>query len=463
MQKLKKVAIGGISTECSTYSPLFQTEDDFEMIKGTRLVDLIGFPFTKFKVEAIPVFFLKSIPGGPVEHKFYLKCRSEFLKKIEEILPLDGILLIMHGAMNVPGNEDPEGDWIENVRNIVGVKCIISVCFDLHGNVTEKIIRNIDAFAAYRTAPHTDVKEAYYRAAKLLVDAIVRGYRPKVVWSPIPVLVSGEMTSTDSEPCKSIYAQLESFDNRIGILDANLMIGYVWADIAGATASAVVTCFDQKAGEDICNQIAKTFWEKRNELTFGMQSGNIKAAIDWLPREFSIFSDSGDNPTAGGVGDRADVLEKLIKEGISGVLVAGIVSPGITKHLKGKKEASICLGSKLGGGGPTLNLFSRNFYLKNNCAVVCVNGIKVVITERRRSFHYLKDFVDLGIELKDFHLLVVKSGYLSPELQSLSSPSFLVLSDGAVCQNFDILENKNRHRPIFPFQKRFDYVPEIRK
>ena len=112
MQKLKKVAIGGISTECSTYSPLFQTEDDFEMIQGTRLVDLIGFPFTKFKVEAIPVFFQKFIPGGPVVHKFYLKCKSEFLKKIEEILPLDGILLIMHGTMNVPGNEDPEGDWI---------------------------------------------------------------------------------------------------------------------------------------------------------------------------------------------------------------------------------------------------------------------------------------------------------------------------------------------------------------
>ena len=97
-----------------------------------------------------------------------------------------------------------------------------------------------------------------------------------------------------------------------------------------------------------------------------------------------------------------------------------------------KNEASIYIGSKLGGGGPTINLYSRNFYLKNNCAVVCINGIKVVITERRRPFHYLKDFVDLGIELKDFHLLVVKSGYLSPELQrnvthdliQINNPSF---------------------------------------
>ena len=72
------------------------------------------------------------------------------------------------------------------------------------------------------------------------------GRRPKVVWSSIPVLVSGEMSSTCLEPCKSIYKQLESFDQCEGILDANLMIGYVWADTRVAIASAVVTCTDQQ-------------------------------------------------------------------------------------------------------------------------------------------------------------------------------------------------------------------------
>ena len=280
MVKLKSIAIGGISTECSTYSPLVQKEEDFDTIQGSQLIDYIGFPFEKFKIDAKPVFFEKSIPGGPVDSEFYTKKREKFLTQISEICPLDGILLIMHGAMYVSGIEDPEGDWIDRVRSIVGEKCIISVCFDLHGNITDKIIENINAFAAYRTAPHIDVKEAYYRASKLLVDSLNGDYRPMVVWSQIPILVSGEMSSTFSEPCKSIYKQLKNYDKRVGILDSNLMIGYVWADIDNATASAVVTCTDFKAGSDTCLQIAKTFWKKRYELKFDMRVGDIKTALN---------------------------------------------------------------------------------------------------------------------------------------------------------------------------------------
>ena len=83
------------------------------------------------------------------------------------------------------------------------------------------------------------------------------------------------------------------------------------------------------------------------------------------------------------------------------------------------------------------------------------------MTEQRRPFHNLRDFTDLGIDLSDFTLLVVKSGYLSPELQSLSAPSYLVLTDGAVCQHFDRLENKFRKRPLFPFQNPEVFVPFV--
>ena len=87
-----------------------------------------------------------------------------------------------------------------------------------------------------------------------------------------------------------------------------------------------------------------------------MQAGNLKAALDWLPREFSILADSGDNPTAGGVGDRADVIEALIKKEIEGVLVAGIAAPGIINELQCTNEAVVTIGGKLGGGGTSLTL-----------------------------------------------------------------------------------------------------------
>ena len=45
MAKLKRIAIGRISTDFSTNSPLFPTVADFEKVQGSLLVDLVDFPF----------------------------------------------------------------------------------------------------------------------------------------------------------------------------------------------------------------------------------------------------------------------------------------------------------------------------------------------------------------------------------------------------------------------------------
>ena len=185
----------------------------------------------------------------------------------------------MHGAMYVPEIEDPEGCLISEVRSIVGDSCIIAVCLDLHGNVTDEIINNINIFTAYRTAPHIDIDSTYHRAAKLLTDAVHGDSRPTVVWSSIPVLVSGEMSSTFAEPCRSIYKQLEIIDRRIGVLDSNLMIGYVWADIKTAGASVVVTCSDPQSGIETCTEIAYMYWNNRKKLNFEMHAGELDKVL----------------------------------------------------------------------------------------------------------------------------------------------------------------------------------------
>ena len=179
---------------------------------------------------------------------------------------LDGILLLMHGAIYVDEIDDPEGEWIASVRRAVGKECIISVSYDLHGQMTDKIISNIDAFAAFKTAPHIDVKDTYRRSASMLADAINKNIRPHVVWSPIPVLVSGEMSSTFVEPCKSIYKELELYNQQNDIIDCNLMVGYVWADTPRATASSIVTCNNQITGSEVCQAIAKSYWNNRHLL-----------------------------------------------------------------------------------------------------------------------------------------------------------------------------------------------------
>jgi len=456
---IKKIAIGGISTECSTYSPLYQNKSDFVSLQGKTLLNLIDFPFDDYGIEIIPIFFNRSVPGGPIESQYFRETKDKFIAKLEPLGVLDGVLLIMHGAIYVDGMDDPEGEWIEAVRDAVGQDCIISVSFDLHGQMTDKIVSNIDAFAAYRTAPHIDVAETYSRALKMVADALTKNQRPTVLWTPIPLLVPGEMSSTFVEPCKSIYKNLELLDQRKGILDSNLMIGYVWADTQRASASAVVTCTNKKAGTEICQEIANLYWNSRHQLKFDMQSGDIITAINSISKNFSIIADSGDNPTAGGVGDRADLLEAILINKIEHVLFAGIASESAYNELQ--KGNKFNIGGSFGGGGPNLELIADEVYFENQCVVVKVQKITIVVSKKRRPFHYLSDFDDLDLKLQDYRLLVVKSGYLSPDLQSLSCPSFMALSSGAVNQDLKNIENRNRKKPTFPFQDFSGFIPKV--
>ena len=364
----------------------------------------------------------------------------------------------MHGAMYVDGIEDPEGEWIASVRKEVGPKCIISVSFDLHGQMTNQIISNIDAFAAFKTAPHIDVKETYQRSSMMLCKALNENYRPYVLWSAIPVLVSGEMSSTFLEPCQSIYESLDLYNQESNILDCNLMIGYVWADTKRATASSIVTCTDEKSGAIICKSIANLYWDNRKKLKYGMKSGDIHSALEFCQDDFSIIADSGDNPTAGGVGDRADILKVILEADSKETLIAGIASKSAYDELK--KGNQFTIGGTFGGGGPSLILTADSVYFQNQCAIVKVNKTTIVVTKLRRPFHKLKDFNDLKINLRSFQLLIVKSGYLSPDLENLSVPSFMVLSDGAVNQELSSISNKQRNRKIYPFQDFYDFTPE---
>ena len=112
----KNIAIGGISTECSSYSPLFQNEDDFISIQGQALIDLVDFPFLQYNINVNPLFFNKSVPGGPIEKQYFDQIKNQFITEINALEKLDGILLLMHGAIYVDGIDDPEGEWISAVR-----------------------------------------------------------------------------------------------------------------------------------------------------------------------------------------------------------------------------------------------------------------------------------------------------------------------------------------------------------
>lgn len=444
---MKRVAIGGLHTECSTYNPLLQADGDFEVAEGDALRDAVPH-LARRGLEVVPLLHARSVPGGPVAPETWARLSGALLSRLRAALPLDGALLLMHGAVAVPGLPDPEGDLIAEARRILGPDAVLAASFDLHGHVTERIASALDIFCAYRTAPHIDVDETHARAARLLVDALEGGPRPQVVWSRIPVLASGEMTATRIEPCRSLYAAMPGIDARPGLLDANLMIGYVWADVARAGASAVVTCTDGRAGRAAADEIAASYAAARGRFRFEMDALPLDAALDACDGP-SVLADSGDNPTGGGVGDRADVLEALLRAGRP-ALVAGIADPPAVEALANGARR-IETGGSLGGGGPRLALDAEACEISQGSAVIRKGAVTLVLTARRRPFHRRADFDALGIELERHPLLVVKSGYLVPEIAALPRRQIMALTAGAVSQDVRALENRHRPRGTYPF------------
>jgi microcystin degradation protein MlrC len=56
--------------------------------------------------------------------------RDEILAELRAAMPVDGVLLGLHGAMIAYGYDDAEGDLLERVRSIVGAKVPIGVELD---------------------------------------------------------------------------------------------------------------------------------------------------------------------------------------------------------------------------------------------------------------------------------------------------------------------------------------------
>src|SRR6478735_6147869 len=105
-----RIAVGGLHTECSTYSPVLMAVEDFRVLRGAELLGAEYFDFLKAEgIEHLPLLHARAVPGGPVSRVAYEAFKSEFLDLLKASLPLDGLYLAMHGAVNVEGMEDAEG------------------------------------------------------------------------------------------------------------------------------------------------------------------------------------------------------------------------------------------------------------------------------------------------------------------------------------------------------------------
>jgi microcystin degradation protein MlrC len=468
-----RIGIGGIAIESSTFSPLDSTVDDFRIGRGAGMQEMYPYlPDWTYRdredVTFVPCLKARALPGGQVTAEAYTALKGELLELVREALPLDGFFFDVHGAMSVIGMDDAEGDLAAAIREIVGPRCIVSAGMDLHGNVSERLVSHIDVFTCFREAPHIDAMETKERAVTHLLHCLDTGTRPFRAFVRIPVMLPGERTSTFVEPGKTVYGRLSESDAVEGVIDPSLWVGYVWADEPRTSATVVVTGTDDEAITGEAETIARRYWEARHDFRFGVPTGSVEWTIDEalaLDRKAVIVSDSGDNPTAGGAGDIPHMLAHLLarQELASGARTAIVAAIPNAQAVQACMAAgngngvAVTVGGLLDpvNGRPievtgTVHAIQVDDPVGGDIAVVRSGGIHLIITTRRKPYHRMADFEAVDLRLAEHDLVVVKIGYLEPELREAAAAAFMALSPGAVNQDIPSLPFERVQRPIFP-------------
>lgn len=476
--KLPRVAICGLAIESSTFSPAQSTEESFRVRRGLEVFTYYPFlsadSVDRKRAEWFPALRGHAIPGGIVTREAYEKLVTETLDSLRKNLPYDGIFLDIHGAMSVVGLDDPEGDFIIRIREVVGKETLISTSMDLHGSVTERLAKNTDLITCYRLAPHDDALESKQRALDNLLERLETGKgKPKYkAWIPVPILLPGEKTSTRIEPGKSLYAKVAPVANQEGVIDAAIWIGYAWADEPRNKAYVMVTGDDKEKVVSGAEYLAKSFWDVRNEFDFVAPVATLEESLNKAiasDKHPFIISDTGDNPTAGGAGDVTWTITELLKrpefktEKGPSLIYASIPGPefvekakaaGVGNRVEGFAGAAIDsrFAPPVKLSGIVKAIVEGDSDAKTE-VVVQVGSIQVIVTGKRKPYHYEKDFTRLGLNPRETDIVMVKIGYLVPELYDMRANWLMALTPGGVDQDLERLGHKRIDRPMFPLDK----------
>jgi len=477
---LPRVAIAGLGIESSTFSPAQTDEAAFHAKYGGDVFSIYPFMSAdsplRHKAVWVPTLEGHALPGGIVTREAYESLVNKTLDSLKKHLPYDGFFFDIHGAMSVVGLDDPEGDFIVRIRKVVGTKTIISTSMDLHGNVSWRLAENTDLITCYRMAPHEDAMQTKERAITNLLARLENGKgKPAYkAYISIPILLPGEKTSTRIEPAKSVYAAVWPAAVQPGIVDAAIWVGYAWADEPRNHAVVMVTGDDKETVTHTTEQLARRFWDARNGYAFVAPTGNLKECLDKAlassKRPFYI-SDSGDNPTAGGAGDVTWTLTQILarpefkSENGPSLIYASIPGPELVEKaiavgVGGRVDAYA--GAKVDNrnappvriSGTVESIVSGDQDAGVEVSVK-VGSVHVIVTKKRKPYHHEADFTRLGLNPRKADIVVVKIGYLEPELYAMKADWLLALTPGGVDQDIEHLPYHRIERPMFPIDRNF--------
>ncbi|WP_395712458.1 M81 family metallopeptidase [Reyranella sp.] len=337
-----RIAILGFAIECNRFSPV-TTAADFEQdvdIRGNQIVsearsgasitmpDLPGF-FTEMDRTGpwtpVPLRVALAQPGGPVEQNFFRTFLGDIAAGLAASGPFDAVFVSAHGAALAEGTDDPDGDLFDVIRRAVGPDIPVIAVFDLHANVSRKMIDNLSVFVGYLENPHTDIYERGVEAAKHMRECLA-GARTAIEMVKLPLVPPQIALLTARGP----YADLIRYgQTKVGgdIVNVSVMAGFAYSDSPKNGLTAVVTArnANRKAAADLALDIATRAWSMKERFKRGMMSlaDAVQLAVAVSRdrrRKPIILADVADNPGGGGRGNTTYLLRALKMAGAEHVI-----------------------------------------------------------------------------------------------------------------------------------------------
>ncbi len=479
-----KVLIGHFTSESNMHVPNPCDINDYVIKYGEDLIDAMQIRdiFEEEGIELIPAIYANGYSAGTITKEAFQYIASKMLRAVKEHAhEIDGIFLFLHGASNVEDLEGGSGDHylLREIRKIVGPYMPISVTMDPHGNLTKEFAKNCTICRCYRQSPHTDMFDTYRIVAKMLVDVIKNRRNIHAVYRKPKLILGGERSVSTDEPMLSINNMLDEIEKDERIMSCSFHIGYVRHDNACCGTSVIVvpnTEADFTYANEIADKIENYVFEKRKEFHFtgtALEPGEaVTAAVSY--KESPVFiMDSGDNSTSGSAGADTYVLRQFLNlkdYNNKRILFAAICDTKAIKYLLSKKQGDFVefdLGMNYNEYSEPVEIkgkISKIGYVQNilggtenvgDCVTVSVNEkpIDVLVSSSNISYAEIHQYEAANLNICDYDIIIVKQGYIFPEIKAMSKLSIMSLTKGATDQKVERITFKKVMRPMFPLDE----------
>lgn len=485
-----KILIARFNHETNTFSPVptpleaFEPaydEDALRLNQGMRtaMAAFIDLARAAGATMVTPVSATAN-PSGPVHAQAY----DEITGRIVRAAPgCDAILLDLHGAMVAEHTPDGEGDLLELVRAAApGVP--VGVALDLHGNITDKMVRNADVMVGFKTYPHVDMYETGEHAGRLLLAMLQGKEAHAVCWRRLP-LMSHTLRSTTLGGAMRRAVDAARAAEAQGVPAVSVFAGFSLADIEAPCVSVVVTGRNtpdgMQAAQAAADRVAAQIWEERagfvyrsEPLAESLAKAEALAAGATRP---VLLLDHGDNCMSGGTCDTMDVLQAAIAHGLQDIAVGPLCDPDAVAALVrtgvGNKVA-LALGNKM--PLDRLGLHKQPMQVEGTVLAVCdgeytvtgpiytgqrcrmgrtalldIGPARIVVTERTHEPFDLGVFACVGVDPTKHRFLLLKSRmYCRPVFEPLAQALVECDSPGVTTSDYGCFRFENLKRPLYP-------------